>query len=154
MSRFREGLPEAPSAAAVRPRRKPTRVTAAFFSHVARRGRLRLRRRAAAVSAFSDIDLDLRDAELDSPEITVTVVAAFGNVDVYVPEGINVTVGGLGVFGHQRDWGRDVQLAEAPIVRIRALSVFGTVDVWRVPTDMEGDYGEIFRALRGDRRAT
>ena len=37
--------------------------------------------------------------------MAVTVLAAFGNVDVYVPEGVNVDVGGLTVFGHRRDWG-------------------------------------------------
>ena len=32
-----------------------------------------------------------------------------------------------------------------PTVHVRAFSVFGTVDVWRVPHDMRGGYGEIFR---------
>ncbi len=152
LARARDGLPETRSVAATRGRRKPTRATAALFSHVARRGRLRLRRRTVALSAFADIDLDLRDAELDSAEVTVTVIAAFGNVDVYVPEGITVTVGGLGVFGHQRDWGREVERPDAPVVRVRALSAFGTVDVWRVPTGMEGGYGEIVTALEEGRR--
>ncbi len=152
LTRARTGLPEAGSVATVRARRKPTRFTAALFSHVARRGRLRLRGWTVAASAFSDVDLDLRDAELDTEETSVTAVAAFGNVDIYVPEGVTVTVGGLGLFGHQRDWGRDLDRPNAPVLRVRALSVFGTVDVWRVPTDMQGDYDEIFRQLQGDRR--
>jgi predicted membrane protein len=39
---------------------------------------------------------------MDNGRATVNVLAAFGNVDIYVPEGINVDVGGLTVFGHRR----------------------------------------------------
>jgi hypothetical protein len=52
------------------------------------------------------------------------------------------------LFGHRRDWGRDLALAAAPAVRVRALSLFGTIDVWRVLPDLGGDYEEIFRRLQ------
>jgi hypothetical protein len=152
LARAQRGLPEPGSARALSARRKPTRVTAALFSHLIRRGRLRLRRWTIAAGAFSDLDLDLREAELDTPESSVTVLVACGNADVYVPEGVNVTVGGLGVFGHRRDWGRDAARADAPIIRVHAFSVCGTVDVWRVPADMRGDYGEITRQLQDPQR--
>ncbi len=77
---------------------------------------------------------------------------AFGNADVYVPEGVDVTVGGLSAFGHRRDWGRDMARADAPIIRVRAFALFGTVDVWRVPADMQGGYGDIFRRLQRPQR--
>jgi hypothetical protein len=148
LARAAQDLPETGNLPAVHSRRKPTRVTAAFFGHVARRGRLRLRRRTFAGGAFSDVDLDLRDAQLDSPQASVNVAVAFGNVDVYVPEGITVSVGGLALFGHRRDWGRELDRPDAPVIHIRAVSLFGTVDVWRVPADMKGGYGEIFRQLQ------
>lgn len=129
-------------------RRKPSRFTAALLGHVARAGRLRLRRWAIAGSAFGDLDFDLRDATIDQQQATVTVMAAFGNVDIYVPEGVNVDVGGLTVFGHRRDWGRDVDRPDAPTIHVRALGLAGTIDVWRVPNDMRGSsYGDIFHAL-------
>jgi Domain of unknown function (DUF1707) len=152
LARAQRDLPESGGSPGLSARRKPTRATGAFFSHVVRRGRLRLRRRTVAASAFSDLDLDLREAELDSPESSVTVLVAFGNADVYVPEGVNVTVGGFSAFGHRRDWGRDTARADTPIIRVRVLSLFGTVDVWRVPSDMQGDYGEIFRRLQNPQR--
>ena len=152
LARASESLPATGNLPAVRSRRKPTRVTAAFFGHVARRGKLRLRRRTFAGGAFSDVDLDLRDAQLDTSEASVNVLIAFGNVDVYVPEGINVSVGGLALFGHRRDWGRELDRPDAPVVHVRALSLFGTVDVWRVPADMKGGYGEIFRQLQDRQR--
>jgi hypothetical protein len=147
-----EGLPDSGGAAALSPRAKPTRMTAGLFSRVVRRGRLRLRRWTVAVSAFSDLDLDLRDAQLDAADNSVTVFVAFGNADVYVPEGVNTTLGGFGVFGHRRDWGRDAARADDPIIRVRAFSLFGTVDLWRVPPEMRGDYGEIFRQLQQRQR--
>jgi hypothetical protein len=128
-------------------------VTAALFGHVARRGRLRLRRRALAASGFGDLDFDLREVTVDHWHTTVTVLAAFGNVDVYVPEGINVDVGGITLFGHRRDWGRDANRQDAPTVYVRVLGFAGTIDVWRVPQDMRNaSYREIFRQLKGRQR--
>ena len=145
--KVREDLPDV-AAAPESNGRKRTRFTVAFFGHTVRRGRLRLRRRTAALSVFADVDLDLREAEIEEPSIVVTVLAIFGNVDVYLPEGVNAAPGGLTIFGHQRDWGRDTAQATAPRVRVRALSLFGTIDVWRVPHDMRGRYGEITRQLQ------
>lgn len=139
-------------AASAGTRRRPTRFTGALFGRVVRRGRVRLRRWTVALSSFGDVDLDLRQAEIDADRTAVTVVAAFGNVDVYVPEGVDVDVRGLTLFGHRREWGRDVARDGAPTVTVRALGCFGTVDVWRVPSDMVGDYGEIFRQLKEQQR--
>ena len=134
-------------------RRKPPRFTAALLGHVNRRGRLRLRGRAIAASAFGDLDFDLRDATIEQQQATVTVMAAFGNVDIYVPEGVNVDVGGLTVFGHRRDWGRDVGRPDAPTVHVRALGFAGTIDVWRVPHHMRrSSYSDIFHALEDRQR--
>jgi hypothetical protein len=151
LARAQEDLPAIPAGAAPS-RRKPARFTSALFGHVTRRGRLRLHKRTVAATALGDLDFDLREATIDLPQTAVTVLAAFGNVDVYVPEGVNVDVGGLALFGHRRDWGRDGGHPGAPTVHVRAFSVFGTVDVWRVPHEMRGGYGEIFRQLEERQR--
>jgi len=118
-----------------------------------RRGRFRLRRWSFAASAFGDLDFDLRNASMDEERAAVTVLAAFGNVDVYVPEGVNVDVGGLSVFGHRRDWGRDAGQADAPSIHVRVIGFAGTIDVWRVPPDLAGSsYREILRTLNNRRR--
>jgi hypothetical protein len=150
LARVQEDLPGV-SPRSTRPRRKPTRFTTALFGHVARRARLRLRRWAFAVSACGDLDFDLREATIDLPQTAVTVLVACGNVDVYLPEGINVEVGGFTIFGHRREWGRDVDRPDAPIVRVRVLGC-GTVDVWRVPHDMRGSYRDIIRQLKERQR--
>jgi hypothetical protein len=151
LARVQEDLPAVVPAAGSR--RKPARFTAALFGRAVRRGRLRLRGRAVAASVFGDLDFDLREATIDHGETAVTVLAAFGNADVYVPEGVNVDVGGITIFGHHRDWGRDSGRPDAPTVHVRVLGLAGTVDVWRVPQDMQGSsYSEIFRQLEDRRR--
>jgi hypothetical protein len=70
------------------------------------------------------------------------------NVDVYLPENINVTVTGLALGGHRREWGDDLARPGAPEIAVRALSIFGTVDVWRVPADMPSDYRKVTRELQ------
>jgi Domain of unknown function (DUF1707)/Cell wall-active antibiotics response 4TMS YvqF len=150
LARVQEDLPAVVPAAGSR--RKPARFTAALFGRAVRRGRLRLRGRAVAASVFGDLGFDLREATIDHGETAVTVLAAFGNADVYVPEGVNVDVGGITVFGHHRDWGRDTGRPDAPTVHVRVLGLAGTVDVWRVPHDMQGSYSDIFRQLEDRRR--
>jgi hypothetical protein len=147
----RADLPQMP-VAGLGPRRKPTRLTLALFSHVARRGRLRLRRRTVVAGAFADIDFDLREAEVDRRQTTVFVLTSFSNADVFVPEGVNVDFSGLTIFGHRREWGPDTPRPGWPTIRIRTLGWFTTIDLWRVPPDVGGSYSEIFRQLQGKRR--
>jgi hypothetical protein len=133
-------------------RRRSVWATLGLFAHVVRRGRLRLARLGLVFSGFSDIDLDLREAEVGGFTTTVFVFALFGNVDVYVPERIGIDVWGLTLFGHRRQWGRDAADADAPELRIPVLSLFGTVDVWHVPSDLRGSYRDIIRAVREQQR--
>jgi hypothetical protein len=152
LAHLQDDLPEALLEAAGS-RRKPARFTAALLGHVVRGGRLRLRGWAVASSAFGDLDFDLRDATMDQRRTAVTVLAAFGNVDIYVPEGVSVDVGGLTVFGHSRDWGHDAGQPDAPSIHVRVLGLAGTIDVWRVPRDMRGSsYSDILHALDDRRR--
>lgn len=89
---------------------------------------------------------------MDDPQTAVNILVPFGNVGVYAPEGVDVDVGGITAFGHRREWGSDATRAGAPRVRIRTLSLFGTVDVWRVSHQMRGSYGEITQLDGGDGR--
>jgi uncharacterized protein DUF1707/cell wall-active antibiotic response 4TMS protein YvqF len=132
---------------------RTTRLTGAAFGHAVRRGRIRLPRRSAAFAGFADLDLDLRDATIEHEDTLVTVIVGFGNVDVYVPDGVNVVVSGMTIFGHCRQWGFDAGRADAPTIRIRVVGMFATADVWSVPRDVVGDYGEVFRAVQERHRS-
>jgi len=109
---------------------------------------------SVAVVGFGNIDLDLRQAELTAPTASITCFVLAGNIDVYVPEGVDVDVGGFALFGHRRDWGEDPPLRPGtPLVHVRVYSLFGTADVWRVPRTLAKlDFRQVIRALRdGDR---
>ena len=149
LARVQEDLPRIAAQAPPGPAgRKPARVTTGLFGHVARRGRLRLRGWTTAVTAFADVDFDLREATIDRPQTTMTVLALCGNIDVYVPEGVNVDVSGLVVLGHRRDWGKDVTTPDAPTITVRVLGVLGTIDIWRVPSAMrDATWTDIIRHL-------
>ncbi len=142
LAAVQEDLP-AVSSAVARSGRKPTRLTAAVLGHVVRRGRLRLRGWTFAAAAFGDLDFDLREAAIDKPRTAATVLLAFGNIDVYVPEGVNVEVSGITIFGHLRERGQDVSAPDAPTIHVRAAGCFATVDVWRVPHKVYGSYDDI-----------
>jgi len=129
-------------------RRRPARLTAAVFGHFVRRGRWRLGRWTWAVSHFGDLDVDVREAQLDRSSATIIVTPLFGNVDVYVPDGVETELGGLTVFGHCRSWGRETARPGAPLLRVRVLGLFGTVDVWRVPAGTPGSFRDVIMRLR------
>ncbi|MGA8206884.1 MAG: DUF1707 domain-containing protein [Candidatus Dormiibacterota bacterium] len=151
LARAEENLPESGSALAGSHGR-PARFTLALVAHVVRRGRLRIRRRSVVLSILSDIDLDLREATIDGSRAAILVLAMLGNVDLYLPEGINVDIGGPTLFGHRRDWGRDVALPDAPTVHVRALGCCGTIDVWRVPPGVRGSYADVVRKVKQQQR--
>jgi hypothetical protein len=67
-----------------------------------------------------------------------------------VPEGIEVDLGGLSIFGHRREWGRDAPAHPGtPLLRIKVFSLFGTSDVWRAPASWAGrTFREVIRGIR------
>jgi Domain of unknown function (DUF1707)/Cell wall-active antibiotics response 4TMS YvqF len=137
-----------PAGLSPRGRRRRTRFSLALFGYLVRRGRLRLQRRTTVASVFSDVDFDLREAHIEGLELTITVFALFGNVDLYLPEGIDVELGVMLVFGRRREWGRGAVREGVPTVLVRVVGMFATVDVWRVPPDVHGNYGEVIDRVR------
>ena len=136
--------------ATVGSRRRPTRFLLSVFGSTEREGRIRVRRRVACLTAFGNIDLDLRRATLEGDVITVVALGMFGAVDVYVPEGVEVDLHGAALGGHKRANGNDpLPNPGTPLVRIFAISLFAGIDVWRVPiTWAERTWREIIRGIR------
>jgi hypothetical protein len=148
LEEIRRDLPSA--VPATRARRRAKWFTGVFFGRTQRTGRWRLPRRGTALVVFSDLDLDLRQVELSGEVASVTAFVLFGNVDLYVPETVEVDLGGLAVFGHRREWGRDLPPSPVtPLLRVRVLSLFGTADLWRVPPTWAGrTFHEVIQGLR------
>ena len=64
-------------------------------------------------------------------EVVINAVAPFGNIDVLVPHGVHVDVGGFTLFGSKKIAVGDVTESEAAaVIRVRGFSLFGSVKVW------------------------
>lgn len=111
-------------------RRKPMRAIVAVFSESAKRGRFRIDDESAAIAVFGECTVDLSDALIEAPEVTVTAVAVFGEVTVVVPEGIHVELEGIAVFGERRFEVRGERpMPGSPTVVVKAYACFGEVRV-------------------------
>jgi hypothetical protein len=139
-----------PAQARAGPRQRPTRLLLSVLGSTEREGRLRLPRRVACLTAFGNVDLDLRQAMLEGEVITIVALGAFGAIDVYVPEGIEVDLHGFALGGHKRAGGRDPRPQPGtPLVRVFAVSLFAGIDVWRVPLAwMHKPWREVIRGIR------
>jgi hypothetical protein len=134
---------------AVRSRKKPKRLTLSIFGGVDRKGRWRVARRSFVLALFGGTDLDLRQAELDEPTVTVFSLCLFGGTDVYVPEGVEVDLRGFALFGANDEHGVEGYLSPAaPLVRVYAFTLFGGFDLWHVPQGSFGRRREMRRAAR------
>jgi hypothetical protein len=119
-------LPE-PGSAAPKKRR---RWYVAVMSGHSTKGRWRISGKTNAVAVMGGCDMDLRQAEIEGPEVEITAVAFWGGIDITVPEGFDVELRGFSFMG-----GRDLTLRDVPIVPgsprivVNAFAVMGGIDV-------------------------
>ena len=143
----RRELPAVSAVPDARPRRKARRWLVSIMGGADRRGRWRVPSRMSVLTLMGGTDLDLRQAQIEDDEVRITIFSVMGGTDVYVPEGIEVDVGGFTLMGGSDEHGRDVAPRPGtPLVRIRAFTIMGGTDIWRVP----GGLGE--RSLREIRK--
>jgi len=151
LERITADLPATTAVPPPSPRRRPrpTSLTWVAFGEVARKGRWRLVDHSRVVVAFGNADIDLRNAQIEGDSATITAYVAFGNVDFYVPEGVEIDHGGLAIFGARGDHGADVTPPpDAPFLRIRVFTMFGNSDLWRIPAGATGTFRELIDAVR------
>jgi class 3 adenylate cyclase len=104
--------------------------TVSIMSGSRRTGRWRPQAHTKAVAIMGGCELDLRQAEIDGPEIVITAVAFMGGVDIVVPDGIEVDLSGVPIMGGKDLRVRDVAPTPgAPRVRVRAFPIMGGVTV-------------------------
>lgn len=153
LERVTADLPAVPPAQPPARGRRATRLTWVAFGDVERKGRWRLARRSLLVVGFGNADIDLRNAQTDGNEATITAFIGFGNADFYVPEGVDVDHGGVAIFGARGDHGADVAPSpDAPLLRIRVYTMFGNSDLWRIPAGAKGTYRELIKSVRRAQR--
>ncbi|MET9022826.1 DUF1707 domain-containing protein [Actinopolymorpha sp. NPDC004070] len=111
-----------------------------------RSGRWRMRDHLLSVTLIGGVDLDLREAQLDAPEVTLTSVSVIGGVSLTVPPGVSVVTEGFSLLGGRSIDVDEVAGDDAPTLRVRAYSVLGGL---RVASSRPYDG---FRAARASRR--
>ena len=124
---------DAPPSTAVTPARRPKRASrwiVSILGGTQRRGRWRLGGDTNVICVMGGAGLDLRHAEFEELDSTLTVVAVMGGAEIIVPEGVDVAVDGLALLGG-KDFrpGKTVPPRGAPTVRIRAYAILGGVEV-------------------------
>jgi uncharacterized protein DUF1707 len=131
---LRRDLPETSSAPAGAPKRKSTRRLVSVLAGLERRGRWRLASDTVAVTFLGGVDLDLREAEIESSESRLTLYTILGGADIKVPEGVDLEVGGFSFLG-----GKDVRGGSRPVppgapkLTVRAFTILGGVSVTTRP---------------------
>jgi len=112
-------------------------------------GPWRMARHVIVASIVGGTRLDLSEAQLAAPEVTLTTVSLVGGTRIVVPPGIRVEASGFSLVGGTRVEGGPEPGPGAPTVYIRAFSLVGGVRIHR--SGPRGDRGP--RGPRGDGRA-
>jgi DNA-binding transcriptional ArsR family regulator len=106
----------------------------AVCSRISRSGPWSLPARSAYSSIFGTIDLDLRQARLSAGNSEIDVFNLFGTVTVIVPDGVEVSVEGGGMFASQViDSPLTAPVRDAPTLRIHVSGPGGTLYVRNRP---------------------
>ena len=105
----------------------------AVFGEQKRRGRWLVRNGLDAKAIFGSVELDLTEAVLEQRELTISASSIFGEVKLIVPDGVMVVNEGVAILGERNmSLSQDQPYtAETPIVHVRGLTLFGTVEAKR-----------------------
>jgi Domain of unknown function (DUF1707) len=107
-----------------RPRRKATRWVLSLMGGAEKKGRWRVGDRLTAVTVMGGNDIDLRHAEIDADDVTIVAVAVMGGMDIYVPDTVDLDIGGFALMGGNGERGssRAPRLG-GPRIRVLAYSL-------------------------------
>jgi hypothetical protein len=122
-----------------RPRRRATRWFVAIMGGSNRRGRFRLSGSVNSIALMGGDTIDLREAEIDGDEVVINAFAVMGGTDIYAPDSVELIVEGFALMGGNDERGSQRPARPgAPVIRIRAYSLMGGIDVWRLPAEARG----------------
>jgi Domain of unknown function (DUF1707)/Cell wall-active antibiotics response 4TMS YvqF len=113
--------------------RQPRRFLVAIMSGIERSRRWRLAPRTTVLAFMGGAHLDLRNAEIADSEASISCISVMGGIDIVVPEGVDVEVGGFGLMGGVADETRGVAPRGAPALRVHAFALMGGVVVRTLP---------------------
>jgi DUF1707 SHOCT-like domain len=119
--------------------RKPVRWMIAIMGGSHRRGRFRAVGRINAVAIMGGDEIDLREAEIEGGELTLNLFALMGGSNVYVPDSVELEVGGFSLMGGHEEVGSErPPRPGAPLIRIRVYTLMGGASIYRLPPQARG----------------
>jgi hypothetical protein len=130
-----QGAQRVPAAQA----RKPVRWLVAIMGGSHRRGRFRAVGSINAIAIMGGDEIDLREAEIEGGELTLNLFALMGGANIYVPDSIDLEVGGLSLMGgHEEVGSQRSPRPGAPLVRIRLYNLMSGATIYRLPPQASG----------------
>jgi hypothetical protein len=130
---------EAGQVPAPAPARKPVRWMVAIMSGSHRRGRFRAVGSINAISIMGGDEIDLREAEIEGGELTLNLFALMGGATIYIPDSVELDVGGFSLMGGNTEIGSERPARPgAPVIRLRAWNLMGGATIFRIPPQARG----------------
>jgi hypothetical protein len=119
--------------------RKPVRWMVAIMGGSHRRGRFRAVGSINAVAVMGGDEIDLREAEIEGGELTVKLFAFMGGANIYIPDSVEVEVGGFSFMGGNNEIGAARRPRPgAPLIKVRTYNVMGGATIYRTPPQARG----------------
>jgi Domain of unknown function (DUF1707)/Cell wall-active antibiotics response 4TMS YvqF len=136
-------LPTQATAEKVPDQRGARRRFIAVMSGSEAKGRWRVAEHTTAVAVMGGVDIDLRRAEMQGPEVVITAVAFWGGISLVVPEGFDVELEGFSFMGGRNLQLRDVpRIPGSPRIRVRGFAVMGGINVESKPARTGRELGK------------
>ncbi|HUY55194.1 MAG TPA: DUF1707 domain-containing protein [Candidatus Nanopelagicaceae bacterium] len=111
-------------------RRQGSSWFVSIMGSTVRRGRWLLGASSQAVAVMGECVLDLRQAEVASPDSHILAVTLMGEITVIVPEGIDVDISGIAIMGSKQLRGGDARpLPGSPTIRVTCVAIMGEITV-------------------------
>jgi len=119
--------------------KRPVRWMVSIMSGSHRRGRFRAVGNINAVAIMGGDEIDLRDAEIEGGELTLNLFALMGGANIYVPDSVDLEVGGFSLMGGHEEVGRELSPRPgAPLIRIRVYNLMSGATIYRLPPQANG----------------
>ena len=104
-----------------------------------RRGRFRAVGSINAIAVMGGDEIDLREAEIEGGELTLNLVAVMGGATLYIPDSVELDVGGFSLMGGNTEIGSErPPRPGAPVIKLRTWNLMGGATIYRVPPQARG----------------
>jgi len=122
-------LPAHAAPAATERKAPARRWVISLMGNASRRGRWRVGKRTFVICSMGNATIDLRDAIIAGPAVSIHVLCSMGNITIFVPDGVDVELSVIPLMGNRMDLTRSEFKQGAPLVRISGLVSMGNLFV-------------------------